>query len=60
MKGAEKVALAGQGTVLGDQVYMPGIEHNAAVRLDLHSLSLTVLPPLPICIRYEALLHLSF
>ncbi|XP_036832442.1 kelch-like protein 42 [Oncorhynchus mykiss] len=60
VKGAEKVALAGQGTVLGDQVYMPGIEHNAAVRLDLHSLSLTVLPPLPICIRYEALLHLSF
>uniref|UniRef100_A0A4W5KWL7 BTB domain-containing protein n=1 Tax=Hucho hucho TaxID=62062 RepID=A0A4W5KWL7_9TELE len=60
VKGAEKVALAGQGTVLGDQVYMPGIEHNAAVRLDLHSLSLTVLPPLPICTRYEALLHLSF
>ncbi|XP_064878219.1 uncharacterized protein LOC135573294 [Oncorhynchus nerka] len=52
--------LDGQGTVLGDQVYMPGIEHSTAVMLDRHSLSLTVLPPLPICTRYEVLLQLSF
>ncbi|KAL0968362.1 hypothetical protein UPYG_G00265860 [Umbra pygmaea] len=60
VKGVEKVALAGQGTLLGDQMYMPGIEHNAAVRLDLCSLSLSVLPPLPIHTCYEALFHLSF
>ncbi|XP_010888706.1 carnitine O-palmitoyltransferase 1, muscle isoform isoform X4 [Esox lucius] len=35
VKGAEKVALAGQGTVLGDQVYMPSIEHNAPGCLDV-------------------------
>ncbi|XP_062318288.1 kelch-like protein 6 isoform X1 [Osmerus eperlanus] len=57
---AEKVALAGQGAVLGNQVYMPGIEHNAIVRLDLNTLSLSVLPPLPISTNYEALFHLHF
>ncbi|KAJ8003098.1 hypothetical protein DPEC_G00165840 [Dallia pectoralis] len=60
VKGAEKVALAGQGTVLGDQVYMPSIQHNAAVKLDLYSGSFTVLPPLPIYTRYEAVFHLAF
>ncbi|KAM6960859.1 kelch repeat and BTB domain-containing protein 13 [Aplochiton taeniatus] len=57
---AEKVALAGQGAVLDMQVYMPGIEHNAVVRLDLCTLSLDVLPPLPISTRYEAIFHLHF
>ncbi|XP_071393637.1 kelch-like protein 42 [Centroberyx affinis] len=58
--GVQKVALAGQGTVLGDQVLMPSIEHNSVARLDLRTLSLSVLPPLPISTRYEAVFHVHF
>ncbi|XP_044048839.1 uncharacterized protein LOC122874694 isoform X3 [Siniperca chuatsi] len=57
---AEKVAFAGQGTVVGDQVLMPSIEHNTVARMDLQTLSLRVLPPLPISTRYEAIFYLNF
>ncbi|XP_059191957.1 kelch repeat and BTB domain-containing protein 11 [Centropristis striata] len=57
---AEKVAFAGQGTVVGDQVLMPSIEHNSVARMDLQTLSLRVLPPLPISTRYEAVFYLHF
>ncbi|XP_029910098.1 kelch-like protein 38 [Myripristis murdjan] len=58
--GAEKVALAGQGTVSSDQLFMPSIEHNSVARLDLQTLSLSVLPPLPISTRYESIFHIYF
>ncbi|XP_041795766.1 actin-binding protein IPP [Chelmon rostratus] len=57
---AEKVAFAGQGTVIGDQVLMPSIEHNTVARMDLQTLSLSALPPLPISTRYEAIFYLHF
>ncbi|CAJ1056898.1 kelch-like protein 42 isoform X1 [Xyrichtys novacula] len=57
---AEKVALAGQGTVTGDQVLMTSIEHNAVARLDLQTLSLKTFPPLPISTRYESVFYLYF
>ncbi|KAF7662898.1 hypothetical protein LDENG_00223260 [Lucifuga dentata] len=57
---AQKVALVGQGTVLGDQVLIPSIEHNTVLSLDLQSLSLRVLPPTPISTHYEAVFHLHF
>ncbi|KAG8012582.1 hypothetical protein GBF38_020395 [Nibea albiflora] len=55
----EKVAFAGQGTVVGDQVLMPSIEHNVA-RMDLQTLSIGALPPLPISTRYESIFYLHF
>ncbi|KAL6106892.1 uncharacterized protein ACO6RY_10648 [Pungitius sinensis] len=57
---AEKVGFAGQGTVAGKQVFMPSIEHNSVARMDLQTLSLRVLPPLPISTRYEAVFYLHF
>uniref|UniRef100_UPI0037E9C8AE kelch-like protein 42 n=1 Tax=Semicossyphus pulcher TaxID=241346 RepID=UPI0037E9C8AE len=57
---AEKVAFAGQGTVAGDQVLMPSIEHNSVAKLDLQTLSLKALPPLPISTRYDAVFYLHF
>ncbi|XP_008289242.1 kelch-like protein 42 [Stegastes partitus] len=57
---AEKVAFAGQGTVVGDQVLMPSIEHNTVARMDLQTLSIRALPPLPISTRYEATFYLHF
>ncbi|XP_075998518.1 kelch repeat and BTB domain-containing protein 13 [Genypterus blacodes] len=57
---AEKVALVGQGTVLGDQVLVPSIQHNTVVSLDVHTLSLRILPPLPVPTRYEAIFQLHF
>ncbi|XP_068578748.1 kelch-like protein 42 [Cebidichthys violaceus] len=57
---AEKVAFAGQGAVVGKQVLMPSIEHNTVARMDLQTLSLRVLPPLPISTRYEAVFYLHF
>ncbi|XP_019111127.1 kelch domain-containing protein 7A isoform X2 [Larimichthys crocea] len=56
----EKVAFAGQGTVVGDQVLMPSIEHNTVARMDLQTLSLRALPPLPISTRYESIFYLHF
>ncbi|XP_071357538.1 kelch-like protein 42 isoform X1 [Trachinotus anak] len=60
VQGAEKVAFAGQGTVAGDKVLMPSIEHNAVASLDLQTLSLRALPPLPVSTRYEAVFYLHF
>ncbi|XP_029290282.1 kelch-like protein 6 [Cottoperca gobio] len=60
VRRAEKVAFAGQGTVIGDQVLMPSVEHNTVARIDLQTLSLSVLSPLPISTRYEAVFHLHF
>lgn len=57
---AEKVAFAGQGTVTGDTVLIPSIDHNTVVEIDLHTLSLRALPPLPISTRYEAVFCLHF
>nr|XP_020468801.1 kelch domain-containing protein 7A-like [Monopterus albus] len=57
---AEKVGFAGQGTVAGNQVLMPSIEHNSVVRMDLQTLSLSVLPPLPVSTHYEAIFYLHF
>ncbi|XP_074489372.1 kelch repeat and BTB domain-containing protein 11 [Sebastes fasciatus] len=60
VRRAEKVAFAGQGSVVGDHVLLPSIEHNTVARMDLQTLSLTVLPPLPIPTRYEAVFYLHF
>ncbi|XP_069018834.1 kelch-like protein 42 [Embiotoca jacksoni] len=60
VRRAEKVAFAGQGTVAGDQVLLPSIEHNSIVRMDLKTLSIRALPPLPISTRYEATFYLHF
>lgn len=58
---AEKVAFAGQGTIVGDQaLLMPCIQHNTIVRMDLRTLSTRDLPPLPIATRYEAIFYLYF
>ncbi|KAM3609312.1 uncharacterized protein V6R79_012896 [Siganus canaliculatus] len=57
---AEKVAFAGQGTVVGDHILIPSAEHNSVARMDVRSLSLTALPPLPISIHYESVFHLHF
>ncbi|KAM9352389.1 kelch repeat and BTB domain-containing protein 13 [Symphorus nematophorus] len=57
---AEKVAFAGQGTVVGDQVLMPSIEHNTVASMDLQTLCLRALPLLPISTRYEAIFYLYF
>ncbi|XP_036375633.1 kelch repeat and BTB domain-containing protein 11 [Megalops cyprinoides] len=60
LRAMEKMALAGQGTVLNSEVYMPAIEHNSIARINLQSLSVHHLPPLPISTSYEALFHLYF
>ncbi|KAG5830548.1 hypothetical protein ANANG_G00311880 [Anguilla anguilla] len=60
VRATEKMWLAGQGTVLNDQVYMSDVEHNSIVRLDLRSLAIHRLPPFPIHTSYEALFHLHF
>lgn len=61
VRTAEKVAFAGQGTIVGDQaLLMPSIEHNTVIRMDLRTLSTRVLPPLPIVTRYEASFYLYF
>ncbi|XP_056273797.1 kelch-like protein 42 isoform X1 [Pseudoliparis swirei] len=57
---AEKVAFAGQGAVVGQQVLMPSIQHNTVATMDLQTLSLRLLPPLPISTRYEAVFYLHF
>lgn len=57
----EKVAFAGQGTIVEGQVLlMPSIEHNAVARMDLQTLSTRALPPLPISTCYEAIFYLNF
>ncbi|KAM9854745.1 kelch repeat and BTB domain-containing protein 13 [Aulostomus maculatus] len=60
IRTTQKAAYAGQGTVVGDQVLMPSIEHNTVTRMDLPSLELRTLPPLPISICYEAVFYLHF
>lgn len=60
VRRAQKVAFAGQGTIDGDQVLMPSIEHNAVALMDLQTLDLRALPPLPISICYEAIFYLHF
>lgn len=56
----EKVAFAGQGTVVDDHVLMPSIDHNTVATMDLRTLSLRALPPLPISTCYEAVFYLHF
>ncbi|XP_077451609.1 kelch repeat and BTB domain-containing protein 11 [Stigmatopora argus] len=55
-----KVPLAGQGVLTGETVVIPSMEHNSAVSVDVQSLSMEVLAPLPITIRYEAFFYLQF
>ncbi|XP_035012419.1 kelch-like protein diablo isoform X2 [Hippoglossus stenolepis] len=57
---AEKVSLVGQGTVAGDGVLIPSIEHNTVMKLDLQTLSLRAFPPLPVSTRYESIFYLHF
>lgn len=60
IKAMEKTTLLGQGTILNNKLYMSGIKDNSVVKLNLHSLSLGFLPPLPISTCYESLFHLYF
>ncbi|XP_056334825.1 kelch-like protein 9 [Danio aesculapii] len=60
IKAMEKTTLLGQGTILNNKLYMSGIKDNSVVKLNLHSLSLCLLPPLPISTCYESLFHLYF
>uniref|UniRef100_A0A1A8BIB2 Uncharacterized protein n=1 Tax=Nothobranchius kadleci TaxID=1051664 RepID=A0A1A8BIB2_NOTKA len=50
----EKVAHVGQGTLVGNQLLMPSIDHNTVIRMDLQTVSISELPPLPVSSRYEA------
>ncbi|XP_077423678.1 kelch repeat and BTB domain-containing protein 11 isoform X2 [Vanacampus margaritifer] len=56
----QKAAFAGQGALLGSQVVMPSVEHNSVATMDLQTLSVKVLTPLPISICYEAVFYLHF
>ncbi|XP_030646320.1 kelch-like protein 42 [Chanos chanos] len=56
----EKMALIGQGTVLNDEIYVSGIHQDSIVKINLHSLSVSPLPSLPIPSCYESLFHLYF
>ncbi|KAJ8373940.1 hypothetical protein SKAU_G00045200 [Synaphobranchus kaupii] len=60
VRATEKMGLAGQGTVLNNKVYMSDVEHNSIIKLNLLSLAVHHLPPLPISTSYEALFHLHF
>ncbi|XP_033881130.3 kelch-like protein 42 [Acipenser ruthenus] len=60
VRATQKMALAGQGTILNNKVYMPAAEQSTVISMDLHSLSTQILPPLPISTSYEALFHLYF
>ncbi|XP_024859512.1 kelch repeat and BTB domain-containing protein 11 isoform X2 [Kryptolebias marmoratus] len=57
---AEKMAFAGQGTLVGDRLLMPSIEHNSVVQMDVQTLSITAFPPLPVSMCYEAVFYLYF
>ncbi|XP_047207461.1 kelch-like protein 21 isoform X1 [Girardinichthys multiradiatus] len=57
---AGKVSYAGQGTLVGDRLLMPSIEHNTVIRLDLQTLTIRMLPPLPVPTLYEAIFYLYF
>lgn len=59
-RGAEKVSFAGQGTLAGDQLLLPSIEHNSVIQMDLQTLSITAFPPLPVSTHYEAIFYLHF
>ncbi|XP_029951574.1 kelch-like protein 42 [Salarias fasciatus] len=56
----EKVAFAGQGTVVENHVLMPSVEHNSVTKMDLQSFSLRSLPPLPVSTCYESAFYLHF
>ncbi|KAM7414412.1 hypothetical protein PAMA_019297 [Pampus argenteus] len=57
---SQKVAFAGQGIIVDGQLLMPSIDHNTVARMDLQTLDLRALPPLPISICYEAIFNLHF
>ncbi|KAM4554452.1 kelch repeat and BTB domain-containing protein 11 [Fundulus diaphanus] len=56
----DKVSYAGQGTLVGDQLLIPSIEHNTVISLDLQTLTTRMLPALPVPTRYEAIFYLYF
>ncbi|XP_066540395.1 kelch repeat and BTB domain-containing protein 11 [Hoplias malabaricus] len=60
IRSMEKTALIGQGTVLNDEVYMAGNQEDIIFRLNIHSLTLSLLPPLPVPTCYESFFHLCF
>lgn len=59
IRSMEKTALIGQGTVFNEEVYMSG-NQDMICRLNIHSLSLSTLPSLPVCTCYESFFHLFF
>lgn len=60
IRSMEKTALIGQGTVFDEEVYMSGNQEDIIYRLNIHSLSLSTLPSLPVCNYYESFFHLCF
>lgn len=60
IRSMEKTALIGQGTVFNEEVYMSGNQKDTIYRLNIHSLSLSALPSLPVCTCYESCFHLFF
>ncbi|KAI5623825.1 kelch repeat and BTB domain-containing protein 13-like [Silurus asotus] len=60
IRSMEKTALIGQGTVFNEDVYMSGHQEDTIYRLNIHSLSLSTLPSLPVCTCYESFFHLFF
>ncbi|XP_028813901.1 kelch-like protein 21 [Denticeps clupeoides] len=58
IRATHNVPLIGQGTVLGDELYMSSTEN--IVRLNIGSLAWSPLPSLPVPSSYESLLHLHF
>ncbi|XP_020787756.1 kelch repeat and BTB domain-containing protein 11 [Boleophthalmus pectinirostris] len=54
----DKVAFAGQGTVSGGCIFLPSIEHNTVMKMDVQTLSLYTLPQLPIPALYESAFHM--
>lgn len=60
VQSMENTALIGQGTVLDREVYMSSLRHDGVIRLNVDSLSFSLLPPLPMPTCYESLFHLHF
>ncbi|KAF6735056.1 hypothetical protein FQA47_002646 [Oryzias melastigma] len=60
IRRAEKVAFAGQGSLMNDHLLMPSIEHSTVTQMDLQTLTITPLPPLPVSTCYDASFYLYY
>ena len=60
VQSMERTALIGQGTVLDGEAFVWSLRHGAVMRLNLDSLSFSLLPTLPLPSCYESLFHLCF